>query len=548
MSIFDSIKVPKPKRSTFDLSHDVKLTTDFGRLTPFLCTEVMPGDSFKCESQVFARLAPMQAPVLQKMDVYTHYFFVPYRLLWSKWEEFITGGEDGLSMPAKPYVTLDQLEEWKALNIGSLADHLGLPIELPDKRLNGSIKVDDLPFRAYALIWNEWYRDQNLQEEIDIDFDMSGQVEPSTASGRRYFIQNRCWKKDYFTSSLPWPQRGPDMRLPMSGDPTLQRLSHKSPVMLQGGGSFTPTETMSLGVRKGDGGKDNQLIAENRNGQQTDISINPQQFLVNAENLGPTINEFRRSLAIQKWLEANARGGSRYIEQILSHFGVVSSDARLQRPELLGGGKSPVLISEVVQTSPASGTESQNSDVLGGMGGHGVSAQNSHGFKRYFEEHGLLIGIMSFMPKASYDLGVQRMWSRFDKYDYPWPEFANLGEQEVLQQELYAKEDGTPEAIFGYVPRYAEFKYMPSQIHGDFRFTMSYWHMGRAFSNPPQLNSDFVQCGSTPSSGNQSQQLALDRIFAYKGTNQAYFDHIWVQVYNKILAKRPLPYYGTPQI
>lgn len=550
MSIFDKIKVPKPKRSNFDLSHDVKLTTDFGRLTPFLCTEVMPGDSFKCSSQVFARLAPMLAPVMNRMDVYTHFFFVPMRLLWDKWEDFITGGEDGLQMPSKPFITLQELERNRALGVGSLADHLGLPVE---SLSDDVVRVDELPFRAYSLIWNEWYRDQNLEDPIDIGFNISGEQQVTGDYAKKYFIKNRAWRKDYFTSALPWPQRGQDMRVPMHFDNGFETRPNQSPFKVVGGTDFTPSATMDLQVAKGNSGRGNRILATTGS-EQHELKINPDQWMLDGNNLGPTVNELRRSIQIQKWLEANARGGARYIEQILSHFGVVSSDSRLQRPELLGGGKSPVLISEVVNQAGFSLNENSPTGTLGSMAGHGVSAQNSHGFKRYFEEHGYLIGIISFMPKSSYYGGVPRMWSKRDKFDYAWPEFANLGEQEILNKELYLGADQDPEGVFGYAPRYSEYKFIPSQVHGDFRKSMAYWHLGRTFLYPPKLNADFVRCGSDQYSvvnnnGSTSHnQEVLDRIFNFisESSGENYFDHIWVQVSNNIIAKRPLPYYGTP--
>lgn len=566
MSIFDSIKVPKPKRSNFDLSHDVKLTTDFGKLVPFLCTEVLPGDSFKCQSQVFARLAPMFAPVMNKMDIYTHYFFVPYRLLWDKWEDFITGGEDGLQMPSKPKKNLRDMAQDDLLDIGSLADYLGLPSVFKNKQgMDGedipNVEVDDLPFRAYALIWNEWYRDQNLQDEIPIDKDQSGTIlgTPINQEGNhRYRIQHRCWPKDYFTSALPWPQRGPDMRLPMSEDPTITTDSKTSPLLNEHNGSNLflgiGGTSGSVNVRYNGTLNRNELYVQGTNSDTSTakVHLNPDQFRIDVSSLGPTVNELRRSIQIQKWLESNARGGARYIEQILSHFGVVSSDARLQRPELLGGGRSPVLISEVLNTAESSGGANDFNANLGAMGGHGVSAQNSHGFKRYFEEHGLLIGILSVMPRPSYYLGVPKLFSRFDKFDYAWPEFANLGEQEITLKELWAYERPTasttkydPDEVFGYTPRYAEYKMIPSQIHGEFRNSMRYWHLGRIFDGEPKLNAEFVTCGSWLN--NTSSQEELDRIFAFQGDGSTYDDHIWIQVNNQIVAKRPLPYYGTPQ-
>ena len=536
MSIFSSIKIPKRRRSNFDLSHEVKLTTEFGRLTPFLCTEVLPGDSWMLSTQLFARMAPMIAPIMSQVDIYTHFFFVPMRLIWDEWEDFITGGKDGTATPPMPTVSLSLLRSNNLLSESSLADYLGLPIlesRFPQEH------VSALPFRAYAKVWNDWYRDQNLEDEIDIETQRSGVLTINPQNKALYTVQNRSWKKDYFTSALPWAQRGPDVKIPFKQanveyERGIASNIYDDGTLVDGNSQITG---QPLGI-----GRDGQLVAHG-NSVDTPISI---ETPASVNPLAPNINELRRSIRVQEWLEATARGGARYIEQILSHFGVKSSDARLDRAELLGGGRSPIMVSEVVQTSA---TDNALDSPQGNMAGHGVSAQASHRFKRYFEEHGFIIGILSVMPKAQYSQGLSRMWSRKDKFDFAWPEFANIGEQEILNKEIYCTPQSDAEekelnSVFGYAPRYSEYKYLPSTIHGSFRSSMAHWHLGRYFHNLPKLNSEFIHCISKQAGDDNQDRDLLNRIFAVTGQT----DHFYISVFNNITAKRALPYYGTPTI
>lgn len=552
MSIFSSIRVSKPKRSNFDLSHDVKLTTEFGRLTPFMCTEVMPGDTFNVNSSVFARMAPMLAPIMSRVDLYTHYFFVPNRLLWDKWEEFITGGLDGTKFPQPPYVKVgdlyqqDKSEKTNLAGASSLGDYLGLPFG-NDMDCHYDLKVSALPFLAYQRIYDDWYRDQNLEEE-QIQGPYSGPADTFSLfrAGKIGVARTRAWQKDYFTSALPWAQRGPEVVLPIEAGTSDVKVKPEYYPIVSGG------KVQKILGSQGTGNEDGFLtfVADSRDtgvfsmapadgSDQRPAVLDPSPYYVDERVVGPTINEFRRTLAVQKWLEASARGGARLIEQIFSHFGVKSSDARLQRAEFLGGGKSPIMISEVLQNSQT--TVGDNGSPLGDMAGHGVSAQANHGFKRFFEEHGFVIGIMSIMPKTSYQQGVHRMWTRVDKFDYAWPEFAHLGEQPILYQEIDA--DNTNGVnnltnVFGYTPRYAEYKYCPSSVHGDFRTNLNFWHLGRIFADdlPPKLNMQFIK----------PDLDELNRIFAVKSANGEKLDHFWIQIFNNVKAKRPLPYYGTP--
>lgn len=534
MSIFSTVKVRKPKRSTFDLSHENKLTCNIGKLIPFFCQEVLPGDSFRVNTDMLVRMAPMVAPIMQRLNVYTHFFFVPYRLLWDEWEDFITGGADGKANPPFPQLFLHS----PYTNVGYLGDYLGLPTGTV---VASGMNVNALPFKAYHLIWNEYYRDQNLMQDFDIRSEQSGVISaPDSWVRDLCSLRTRCWHKDYFTSALPWTQRGDDVLLPLTGDapvilnPVVNQ--GQAPIIRSGNDMVYGGDLHS--APKSAGGTSFLAAKTSSDTLNIPVGIDPNGSLVAdmGEVSSVTINELRRANALQRWLETNARGGSRYIEQILSHFGVRVADYRLQRPEFLGGGKSPIMISEVLQNSASSA----DGTPQGTMAGHGISASVNHAFKSNFYEHGLIMGIMSVLPYSSYQNGVPRLFGKFDRFDYGWPEFAHLGEQPIYNSEIFANPvsginytPGASTGVFGYTPRYAEYKYCPDSVHGDFRTTLNFWHMGRRFSTLPGLNADFVTCDDTTN----------DQVFAV--TEQKY-DKLWVQIYNDVRAIRPLPKYGTP--
>lgn len=509
--LFSVIAGNSPNRNLFDLSHERKFSMNMGELIPILCEETLPGDEFKINTEVLLRMAPMLAPIMHRVNVYTHYFFVPNRLIWDEWEDFITGGVDGEQAPVMPYKSI------VPQNIdGTLIDYLGIS---RGKNSGSWLEINSLAVRAYWSIFKEYYRDQNLMPDFDI---------PKT-SGADTFDEEwylslgmRCWEKDYFTSALPWTQRGGDVSLPLTGNAPVVLSKTGVPLQKIVDASGNPVNT-AQGVGTSSGGT-----------FQTDDTFNAwldpngtMEADLSAVN-STTVEELRRATKLQQWLERNARGGSRYIEQIFSHFGVKSSDARLQRPEYLGGGKSPAVISEVLQTS-STNTDSPQAN----MAGHGVSVGNSHSFKKRFEEHGYVIGIMSVMPKTSYQQGTRRHFMKNDKFDYYWPEFAQLGEQPVYTGEIYAGEINDKET-FGYQSRYSEYKYIPSSVHGEFKNTLSYWHMGRIFSSKPNLNDVFVSGDPT------------ERIFAVQDGGNT--PKLYVQTYTNFKAIRPIPKFNNPSL
>lgn len=539
-NIFNSVRLRRPRHNVFNLSYENKLTANAGELIPIMCKPVVPGDKFRVNTEMLVRLAPLVAPMMHRVDVFTHYFFVPNRLLWNQWEEFITKGVDGSDAPAFPTLsfaqTVDVANAHKVWGDGSLWDYLGLPsinqigeavfqVRSPNGvKAPAGYSVSALPFRAYQLIYNEYYRDQNLTNEVPIPLD-SGNIN-ATASYHLLQLRRRAWEKDYFTSALPWVQRGPEVTVPINGGGEI-------PVEMKD--DFAAQKITSYPDRKPISGSEVLYSSPSvlSYGQIGSIKgqalIEPDNFVVNTDQMGVNINDLRTSSALQRWFERNARSGSRYIEQILSHFGVRSSDARLQRPQFLGGGRTPVSVSEVLQTSSTDSTSPQAN-----MAGHGISAGVNHGFTRSFEEHGYIMGIMSIRPRTGYQQGVPKDFRKFDNMDFYFPEFAHLGEQEIRNEELYLNQSDTDnKGTFGYTPRYAEYKYAQNEAHGDFRGNMAFWHLNRIFTAKPNLNTTFVECNPS------------NRVFATAETSD---DKYWVQIYQDVKALRLMPKYGTPML
>lgn len=495
-NLFNSIQLTKPKTNVFDLSHDVKLSTKMGQLTPILVQECVPGDKFNISCESLIRFAPLVSPVMHRFDVTMHYFFVPNRILWDNWEKFITDANSGVVLPYLEYTTGFAGADKKFL------DYLGIP---PNNGL--PVNINALPLAAYQCIYNEYYRDQNLIPEIDYKLP-DGNINLQTGWPRFVTMRNRAWEHDYFTAALPFAQKGNAVDIPLG------TINAEGPVYVNN--PTTPTDLNGVPY---------DITVDNNS---TTVTGANQLFAeINNGTLEPTtINDLRRAFRLQEWLEKNARGGTRYIENILTHFGVKSSDKRLQRPEYITGIKSPVVISEVLNTTGTDGQLPQ-----GNMAGHGVAVSSGKYGSYYCEEHGYIMGIMSVMPKTAYQQGIPRTYLKNDTLDFYWPSFANIGEQEVQLQELFAY---TPNAqtTFGYVPRYSEYKYNPSRVAGDFRLTLDYWHAGRIFGSEPALNADFVTMNPE----------AVERIFAVQDDT----DNLYCHVYNKITAKRPMPKFGTP--
>ena len=493
--IFNFAKIKDRKRNNFDLSYSSALTCQMGDLIPIMNMEVVAGDKFKFNTDMLIRFNPLVAPIYQSIDAYTHFFFIPYRILWDNWEEFITGGKDNNSTISKPFVYLTEITK------GSLADYLGLPnFKLSNSSL--SISVDIAPFKAYQLIYNEYYRDQNLIEPVDIYTNLNGDLSGFKVELMK--IRKRAWEHDYFTSCLPFAQKGPSVSMPGS----------TSKITADGDLRLLPFENGTLSTDA------NGYITANNNHKQyaSGLKVN--------DVTSPTINDFRRALAVQKYQELLARAGSRYTEWLKAFFGTSPADARLQRPEYIGGGKQPVYVQEVLQMSETSTT------ALGTFAGKATSAGSSHIVTKEFTEPGILMGILSVIPHTAYYQGVPRSFRKFDRFDHFTPQFEHIGEQPVKNLEIYIQNDLKDyNAVFGYLPRYAEYKYSNDEIHGEFRDTLKYWTLARSFSEQPTLSKEFVSC--SPS----------NEIFAMPDEQ-----NLLVQIHHNILAKRKMSVYSTPNI
>jgi len=444
------------KRSKFNLSYSKLLSCDMGELVPIGLTEVLPGDTVQQATSALIRCAPLLSPVMHPVRVAIHHWYVPHRIVWEDFEDFITGGPDGLNASVFPTISLSSLA------VGSLCDYLGVPTGV------ASLAVSTLPFRTYAKIWNEFYRDQDLQTELVIDETSGPDTTTSTA------LQNSAWEKDYFTSSRPWEQKGATITIPLgSSAPVTTAAANDVDVSVY--------STVSSAYRKlsSDGAfVDRSTTA----GVQNDRLY---ADLTGASAI--TINALREAMALQRYAEARARYGSRYTEY-LRYLGVRSSDARLQRPEYLGGGRQTIQFSEVLATAEA-GTAK-----VGDMKGHGIAAMRSNRYRKFFEEHGYVMSLMTVRPKTMYPQGLFRHWNRRVKEDYWQKELQHIGQQEVLNKEVYAGHSD-PDGIFGYQDRYDEYRRTESSIAGEFRTSLlNFWHMARIFSSDVALNADFVKC------------------------------------------------------
>ncbi len=543
MSVFSSVRGNRVGRSVFNLSHVKRFTCDMGQLIPVLFLECVPGDTFKIGADVVTRFQPLMAPILDSVDLTVHYFFVPTRLLMDNdkdWETFLTGGKDGtdtsISLPLWDFKRFDgsSLGEGpfpfsNGIDFGkySLWDYFGLPVSDKSAEIRDSNHVLAFPQRCYNLVWNEYYKDENVCDDVSL---------------HNGTILYRSWKKDYFTSALPWQQRGVSPALPISGvvPVNLSSLSISNPSFglsgLSGGArlfaraSSSQPSSAPVKANHPEGGAFDQTdhVIDTIAGtvSSSDGTVN----LSNASTFDVAV--LREAFQIQRWLELNARGGVRYTEFLRSHFGLAPRDEVLQRPQYIGGTKSSVVVSEVLQTSASIDGQTPQ----GTLAGHGLGAMSDFVCSYTAKEFGYIIGIASWMPKPSYQQGVNRIFTRQTKYDFYFPEFAHLSEQAVTKGEIYATGDEAHDnAIFGYQSCYAEMRYMPSINCADMRDTFKYWHLGRIFTSDPSLNAGFLTTNPNFSGGIRKD------IFADNASNG-----LLVQFGNVVKAIRPLPVYGTP--
>ena len=547
----NSVLLKRPKRNKFDLSRVNKLTCEAGEIVPFFLEECVPDDSFKLATANRIRLAPQVLPLMHQIDVSMYWFFVPCRILWSNWEEFITGGKDGTSEPIIPYFNFSQGSSnlMKSAGVGLLSDYLGVPTNASGTvtgRITGQ-SYNFMPFAAYIKIYNDYFRDENFTSELP--FELKDGYQPlltnvgdteivtvaqaiyggtiSTPTARSWQrVYGGCflasWKKEYFTSALPNTQRGPIVNIP---------LGDTAPVVFGPAGENISVYNRSIGTvnqnpTTGEQVYDGSLIGTQSSGQKRPL----QADLSEATNTN--IIELRRAFRIQEFLERMNAGGSRLTEMIYSMFGVKSPDARLQRAEFIGASHNPVLVDAVYQTSA-----SQENSPLADFAGKAISVGGQKPISYYCKEHGYIMGLMVIRPRPEYQNITRRHWLHglTGKFDYFWPILANIGDQAILNRELFAASStDVYNEPFGYTPRYQEYRFAPSETHGEMQTTLKYFHMNRIFNSQPVLNQQFMNC--------------IPRTDMFAVTDGEVSHHYWCEILIGCQAKRPIPKFGTPML
>jgi hypothetical protein len=538
--LFSQVPSTQIPRSVFDRSHGYKTTFNSGFLVPFYVDEVLPGDSFKLTATLFARLSTPIVPFMDNLYLETFFFFVPNRLVWDNWQKF--NGEQ--KNPTDSTDFLIPTVSGTNVQNQTLWDYFGLPTNV-----NKALKVNALPFRAYNLIFNEWFRDENLQDSLQVP---TGDG-PDNLSD--YNLVRRGKRHDYFTSCLPWPQKGPGVEIslggtvPVSGDVSFYRQvgSYHVDNGISGVNNWSDRVLFKETVPFNIGSKDanwngsgpvplqGSFLASDPHPDQISFfagryGITSDGFTADLSKATPiSINDLRQAFQIQKLYERDARGGTRYTEILRSHFGVISPDARLQRPEYLGGSSARISINPVQQTSSTNEITPQ-----GNLAAYGVVSDSFNGFSKSFVEHGYVFGFVNVRADLTYQQGLNRMWSRQGRFDFYWPVLAHLGEQAVLNREIYAQGTADDEKVFGYQERYAEYRYYPGQITGKFRSTdpqpLDSWHLAQKFSSLPTLSSQFIQ-----------DNPPVERVIAVQGEPQFLFDS-----YIRLKCARPMPVYSVP--
>lgn len=485
------------KFANHDLSHDIKFTGNMGELIPVACFEALPGDVINHEAAALIRTQPLVTPVMHKAEVKLHTFFVPYRILHDKFEDFITGGRDGLDATVLPTITLPSVA------VGSLADYFGIPATA------SPVTVSAFPFRAYTHIYNNFYRDQDLIAPLTENLSSGPDSTTSTT------LKNACWDKDYFTKARTAAQKGSSVTVPLTGNAPVAVNSSApatvNPAVRVNDGTYHAIRTPSASP------VDNILNSVNN------ATSSNYLFADLASVSGISINDLRLVVALQRFKENMMRYGSRYNERLEAFFGIRNLDARLQLPEYLGGGTQILQFSEVLQTA-------EGANPTGTLRGHGIGAMRSNRYKTKIPEYGIIMTLMCVRPKTQYMDGLHKMWSRTVKEDFYQPELENLGSQAVQNREVYMAHS-SPMGTFGFVPRYEEYRTIESRVAGDFRTTLDSWHMARKFTSDPALNQTFVEANPTT------------RVYAVTSA-----DHLLCYINHNIYARRRLAKFSKPML
>lgn len=535
-------------RSTFDRSASVKTSFNVGDIVPFFLEEVLPGDTFNVTSSKVVRMQTLLTPMMDNVNLDTYYFFVPNRLVWNHWKEFNGENTESAWIPQTEYSIPQITAPTGGWHVGTLADYFGLPTGVE------GISVSALPFRAYALIMNEWFRDQNLQDPLVVPVDdatvqgvNTGTFVSDVAKGGKPYIAAKY--HDYFTSCLPSPQKGPDVTLSVASQGNLPVLATNEKVTLPA--SLNPLALVDVNTKTNVGGfllgttaqtsasLGNYQNLEARSGDIGNSSSNSltpvNLWAINSGNaIVATINQLRMAFQIQKLYERDARGGTRYIEVLKSHFGVTSPDARLQRPEYLGGNRVPINVNQVIQQS---GTGAGADTPQGTVVGMSQTTDTHSDFIKSFTEHGYIVGVMVARYDHTYQQGIERHWSRKTRFDYYWPVFANIGEQAVKNKEIFAQGTKEDDEVFGYQEAWSDYRYKPNRVTGEMRSayaqSLDVWHLADDYSSLPALSDSWIR----------EDKSTVDRVLAVKSSvsNQLFAD-----IYVKNRATRPMPMYSIP--